>query len=237
MSLKKREATYGASEAIPPTMRSATTMRRCAAPLMTLLRDLRENNRGTGTYRKPRRMIWPAGRNSRDFRRTRDRRPEQTRPEPRLARPCRCRLARRTRRSRREGAMSRWDSHHRRDFLARSLVVAGAAGLAASGLRADRAARPDVAAADPPLGALRRQLHHRAQAVQVAGRRHARGVVRAQCRGLAVQFGVRRRHHAQSDELRAGRLQLRLARIRHAGRPVATRRRVRCGRRQGDRRA
>jgi allantoinase len=36
--------------------------------------------------------------------------------------------------------MSRWDAHHRRDFLARSLVVAGAAGLAASGLRADRAA-------------------------------------------------------------------------------------------------
>ena len=36
--------------------------------------------------------------------------------------------------------MSRCDSHHRRDFLARSLVVAGAAGLAASGLRADRAA-------------------------------------------------------------------------------------------------
>ncbi len=35
--------------------------------------------------------------------------------------------------------MSRWDLHHRRDFLARSLVVAGAAGLAASGLRADRA--------------------------------------------------------------------------------------------------
>jgi peptidoglycan/xylan/chitin deacetylase (PgdA/CDA1 family) len=35
--------------------------------------------------------------------------------------------------------MSRWDAHHRRDFLARSLVVAGAAGLAASGLRTDRA--------------------------------------------------------------------------------------------------
>jgi allantoinase len=35
--------------------------------------------------------------------------------------------------------MSRWDAHHRRDFLTRSLVVAGAAGLAASGLRTDRA--------------------------------------------------------------------------------------------------
>ena len=35
--------------------------------------------------------------------------------------------------------MSRWDAHHRRDFLARSLVVAGAAGLTVSGLRADRA--------------------------------------------------------------------------------------------------
>ncbi len=35
--------------------------------------------------------------------------------------------------------MSRWDAHHRRDFLARSLVVAGAAGLAASGLRTDLA--------------------------------------------------------------------------------------------------
>jgi allantoinase len=35
--------------------------------------------------------------------------------------------------------MSRSDSHHRRDFLSRGLVFAGAAGLAASGLRADRA--------------------------------------------------------------------------------------------------
>jgi allantoinase len=36
--------------------------------------------------------------------------------------------------------MSRQDSHHRRGFLASGLVLAGAAGLAASGLRPDRAA-------------------------------------------------------------------------------------------------
>jgi allantoinase len=35
--------------------------------------------------------------------------------------------------------MSRTDSHHRRDFLAKGLVLAGSAGLVASGLRADRA--------------------------------------------------------------------------------------------------
>ena len=205
-------------------------MRRCVAPLMTtLLRDLSEKSRGTGTYPSPHDT---ASRGERINTRI-----ALKRPEPRLVPRAGVGSLRRTRRSRRESAMSRWDSHHRRDFLARSLVVAGAAGLAASGLRADRAARPDVAAADPPLGALRRQLHHRAQAVQMAGRRLARGVVRAQRRGLAVRFGLRRRHHAQSDELCAGRLQLRLARIRHAGRPVAPRRRVRCGRRQGDRRA
>src|ERR1700759_4361806 len=63
-------------------------------------------------------------------------------PEPRVAPRAGVGSLRRTRCSRREGAMSRWDAHHRRDFLARSLVAAGAAGLAASGLRADRAVAP-----------------------------------------------------------------------------------------------
>src|SRR5262249_25564018 len=77
-----------------------------------------------------------------DFRRRRAHHEQTTRcKRVGASRPAtrRCRLARRTRRSQREGAMSRSDSHHRRDFLARSLVVAGAAGLAASGLRADQA--------------------------------------------------------------------------------------------------
>ena len=50
--------------------------------------------------------------------------------------------------------------HDRREFIAKSLLLTGAAGLAAFGLLAGGGRRADGAAADPPFGALRRHLHH-----------------------------------------------------------------------------
>src|SRR5262249_45758895 len=65
---------------------------------------------------------------------------------------------------------------------------------------------------------------------------HACGLVRAQCGGLAVRLRLRGRHHPQPHQLRAGRLQLRLAGIWDPRGPVAARGRVRRRGRQGDRR-
>ena len=85
-------------------------------------------------------------------------------------------------------------SHDRREFIAKSFCLAGAAGLGAFDLLAVAAQAQTAAAADPPLGALRRLVHHRAQALQVAGQQHACGLVRAQCGSLALRLRLRRRH-------------------------------------------
>ena len=68
----------------------------------------------------------------------------------------------------REGITVPKIDRNRRAFLANSFSLAAGAGIIALGLPRAHGVRADAAEADTPVGTLRRLLHHRAQALQVA---------------------------------------------------------------------
>jgi len=89
--------------------------------------------------------------------------------------------------------------HDRREFIAKSFCLAGAAGLAAFGLRAT------AAQAQTAPRSIRRSERYddsfitERKALQVAGQQHACGLIRAQCGGLAIRLRIWRRGLPESN--------------------------------------